>query len=89
MKNVFEVSEILNIEVVNIQNMIKKSSKHRKFLDKIGCYKKGNNYLFNEEGIKYIAYQYVNRNDECLYCLFPDMKPKVNKQIKNVKVNRS
>lgn len=76
MKNINEVSKLLNIDLVSLQNLIKPNRNHRSILDKLGCYKEGNSYLFSEEGIKYIAYQYMNKIDDCLYYVFPDMKPK-------------
>ena len=88
MKNINEVSKLLNIDLISLQNLIKPNRNHRRILDKLGCYKEGNSYLFSEEGIKYIAYQYMAKIDECFYYIYPDMRPKVNKQVKNVKVKR-
>lgn len=83
MKTIKEVSELLNVTEMSIKRLIDTKRNHRKILDKLGCYKEKNNYLFNEEGIKYIAYQYMNKIDECLFYVYPDMKHK--KVIKNVK----
>lgn len=84
MKNINEVSKLLNIDLVSLQNLIKPNRNHRSILDKLGCYKEGNNYLFNEDGIKYVACQYTSKINECLYYIFPDMKPKT-VNVKNFK----
>ena len=84
MKSFSEVISLLNISEKQLRNLIDPNRNHRKILDKIGCYKEGNSYLFNEEGIKYISYQYMNKIDECLYYVFPDMKPKT-VNVKNFK----
>ena len=84
MKNINEVSKLLNIDLVSLKNLIKPNRNHRSILDKLGCYKEGNNYSFNEDGIDYIAYQYMNKIDDCLYYVYPDMKHKT-VNVKNFK----
>lgn len=91
MKNIKEVCEQLNITEKQLKNLIDPSRNHRKILDKLGCYKDKNTYLFNEEGIKYIAYQYMSKSDECFYYIYSDKKTEEvkiepNKVIKNIKV---
>ena len=96
MKSFFEVVSLLKITEKQLRNLIDPNRSHRKILDTLGCYKEGNVYLFSEEGIKYVAYQYMNKIDECLYYVFPEKKPTTRpadvhepiekKVIKNVKV---
>ena len=91
MKTTIQVTELLNLTVKQLKNIIDPNRNHRAILDELGCHKEGNTYLFSEDGIRYIAYQYMNKNKECFYYIYPDKRPKqspaVKKVIKNVKRN--
>ena len=75
MKSMKEVCDILDLSYKQLENITKPTRNHREILDKLGCHIQGNKYLFSEEGIKYIAYQYMSKIDECFYYIFPNKRP--------------
>ena len=77
MKNIKEVAGLLNITEMSIKRLIDPSRSHRSVLDDLGCYKH-KEYLFSDEGVKYIAYQYMSKSKECFYYVYPNKKPTVN-----------
>ena len=95
MKTIKEVSILLNVTEMSIKRLIDPSRNHRKILERLGCIV-GKEFIFSEDGIKYTAYQYMYKSDECLYYVHPELKPSSlpddvhepieKKVIKNVKV---
>ena len=72
MKDINQVCELLNLTTKQIKNMIDPNRNHRAILDKLGCRVYSNKYLFSNEAIKYIAYQYMCKNDVCYKYVFKE-----------------
>lgn len=74
MKDINQVCELLELTNKQIKNMIDPNRGHRYILNRLGCRIEKNRYLFSPEGIKYIAYQYMSKNNSCFYYIYPDKK---------------
>ena len=83
MNDINQVCEILNLTNKQMKNIIDPSRNHRAILDRLGCKLVNNKYLFSDEAIKYIAYQYMGKNDECFYYVYPNMKSVILNEIQN------
>ena len=74
MKSVKTVCKLLNLTNDQVKNLINPNRSHRSILNSLGCYMQGKKYLFTDEGVRYIAYQYMSKNEECFKYVYPNKK---------------
>ena len=96
--NIPEVSKLLNIPESKLKRFISPQLKHREKLNELGCVSI-KEFMFTEEGILYVACNYVADSKECWEYILNKrtIKEEINKEkpikpkkvIKNVKVKRS
>ena len=87
MKTLKEVSKLLDINESTLKRFISPQFNHRNILEKLGCIV-SKEFMFSEEGIKYTAYQYMSKINECLYYIYPNLKPVEKEVIKPITVKK-